>query len=711
MSDAADHDRHADEPALQQKLAELRRLLLGAAIHHNLPLGGGLDHIDDGGYYSRDGLYALDDDQLDAETRLGHKKNYMRALMEYADGDDMMAPANDDIDADTDESDDGDQQGYPERSDSKRRRSSQRRSAAGTTATTATSNLPSVDDSIHVSPSSKFASRISRVPFDNLLQDTGSVPDLVSDHHEHEQEGHGELSPAVPSTPHANPVDDVFQSLAFAASPELQLAPFAGFKENPTITNGDDDDELPVKSASRPSDPVLNMIKEEGETARVDHAPQTRPSLDRPERRNTIKKHRYEASLASTAQTMESAPSIRSLATTTSSEPEPPNTKTSPPRPMARLFSRLRNSVRSRRAIPEEDFIEKRSLTPFELSPAAQQRIAAEGAMSGSPPNAAPGSSGTVTSEPHNGMHFGRRPSSSSQSTSTLQNKKQKKENENNNNNNPKAGAFFGVDLKQSINVAPMRIRISHKGRSTSYRTFPLGVYKCCEFIRSSGCTDANLFSSADAYNVSQLKQIFNTGPSYGESFTFASNPDYTVYDAARLILIFLSELPKPLVSNSVLKSWIMLARQEGAIEPPCPQRLDTGLDFWAEALNRLPMANRSLVKHLLNLFAEILISRAAPSHGSGSGSGSGDAINEADARRLAASVARALFHTDEGKFGGRKTAAVHPTLALAFLIVKRGEYMGSLGKVDMVMGGAGRRESNMFLPSTKEMMRWKGQS
>ncbi|KAK3688810.1 hypothetical protein B0T22DRAFT_162295 [Podospora appendiculata] len=692
MSDAADHghgDRHADEPGLQQKLAELRRLLLGAAIHQNLPLGGGLDHDHDI-VQVRNGSYEFHHDH-DTETRLGHKKHYMRALMEYADGEDMAA-ANDDIDADTDDMESDDTGSNRDRSQTE----SKQRSAPGTTATSATSTMPSVDPGPiqHVSP--KFASRISRVPFDRL-QDS-SVPDLVSDQHE----GQGELSPAVPSTPHANPVDDVFQSLAFAASPELQLAPFTGFKPDPITA----DDELPVKS-----DPVLNMIKEVAEeTARVDHAAaahaagQNRPSLDRPERRNTIKKHRYEASLASTAQTMGSAPSIRSMATTTSSEPnEPPSTKASPSRPMARLFSRLRNSVRSRRAIPEEDFIEKRSLTPFELSRAAQQRIAAGESMSGSPP-AVPGSSGT-------GQSLGRRPSSSSQSTTTLQNKKQKKETRN---ENLQAGpaSFFGVDLNQSINVAPMRIRISHKGRSTSYRTFPLGVYKCCEFIRASGCTDANLFSSADAYNVSQLKLIFNTAPSYGESFAFASCPDYTVYDAARLILIYLSELPKPLVSNSVLKSWIMLARQEGAIEPPCPQRLDTGLDFWAEALNRLPMASRSLVKHLLNLFAEILISRATPHR---AGREVPVMINEADARRLAASVARALFHTDEGKFGGRKNAAVHPTLALAFLIVKRGEYMGSLGRLDaVVMGGGGagrRRESNMFLPSTKEIMRWKGQS
>ena len=49
------------------------------------------------------------------------------------------------------------------------------------------------------------------------------------------------------------------------------------------------------------------------------------------------------------------------------------------------------------------------------------------------------------------------------------------------------AGAAFGVDLKESIKIAPSKIRISHRGKSTSYRLFPLSVYKCCEFIRNSG--------------------------------------------------------------------------------------------------------------------------------------------------------------------------------------------------------------------------------
>ena len=50
-----------------------------------------------------------------------------------------------------------------------------------------------------------------------------------------------------------------------------------------------------------------------------------------------------------------------------------------------------------------------------------------------------------------------------------------------------KAPTVFGVDLKESVRLAPMKIRISHKGRSTSYRTYPICMYKCCEFIRANG--------------------------------------------------------------------------------------------------------------------------------------------------------------------------------------------------------------------------------
>jgi GTPase-activating protein SAC7 len=224
------------------------------------------------------------------------------------------------------------------------------------------------------------------------------------------------------------------------------------------------------------------------------------------------------------------------------------------------------------------------------------------------------------------------------------------------------------------------------------------------------------LFSSpGNAFNVSQLKEMFNQSPMYGENFEFEAS-DYTVYDAARLIILYLEELPKPLISSSVIRSWVQLARQEGAIEPPAP-RVETGLDFWTEALNRLPTASRNLTKHLLSLFADILIAKAGE-------------VTEVDARHLASAVSRALFHqdTEPSVMIGRATSVngrstemrkkankknAHPTLALAFLIKKRGEYAHTLKKATG-MGDPnhkGVKKDPQFLPSTREMLDWKNAS
>lgn len=164
-----------------------------------------------------------------------------------------------------------------------------------------------------------------------------------------------------------------------------------------------------------------------------------------------------------------------------------------------------------------------------------------------------------------------------------------------------------------------------------------------------------------------------------------------------------------------------MLARQEGAIEPAAPKLEDMGFDFWTEALNRLSLHNRNLVKHLLDLFAEMLMrSRAtanmlAEAQGKGKGvlgnqQGQGG-VHEVDARRLASALSRSMFHTDNMNLP--KRTAAHPTLALAFLIKKRGDYAATIGKVATATGmtttGRARRESELFLPSTREILEWKG--
>lgn len=99
--------------------------------------------------------------------------------------------------------------------------------------------------------------------------------------------------------------------------------------------------------------------------------------------------------------------------------------------------------------------------------------------------------------------------------------------------------------------------------------------------------------------------------------------------------------------------------------------------------------------------------------------------ITEANARMFAASVSRAMFHQDMDGVGpgggssgskskdvkkGMGKRNVQPTLALAFLIRKRGEYAVTLASAAMGGSGSNRaRDSTLFLPSTKEIMEWKG--
>ncbi|KAK3899797.1 hypothetical protein C8A05DRAFT_17818 [Staphylotrichum tortipilum] len=510
--------------------------------------------------------------------------------------------------------------------------------------------------------------RLSRFPFAHPCD----VPDLMPDH---DDLFGTTTSPSVsgPATPSVVP--DLFRPLTESASPDLDLTLMmpkqaAELELHPRARR------MSTKSAaSELSEGGLGVIREEDD-ANTDGVSLLTPT---------------EASGESGQHPRGDRPghwrSVSSLGSGSSGEWRPSNASAGARK--SSIFSRIRGGRPG-----EDEFFEKRSLTPVQLSPSRQGNYGDE-----------PLSPAATPTSPSFSHHLRPDPPTTTSSTSkffhrmTWLGDSQPK----------KPEAVFGVELKESIRVAPMKIRISHKGRSTSYRTYPLSVYKCCEFIRRAGGTDGYIFSlPGHTYNVAHLKTVFSLAPTYGDDFQFEGS-DYTVHDAARLILIYLEELPKPLIPPSVVKSWILLARQEGAIEPPCP-RIETGLDFWTEALNRLPTASRNLTKHLLTLFAEVLLAASGQ-------------VTEADARQLASSVSRAMFHQDVepvvagtgtgggGLMGRKKSASgkrnVQPTLALAFLIKKRGEYAVSLGEASGK--GANKRDSKMFLPSTREMMEWKG--
>ena len=211
----------------------------------------------------------------------------------------------------------------------------------------------------------------------------------------------------------------------------------------------------------------------------------------------------------------------------------------------------------------------------------------------------------------------------------------------------------FGVPLARSIQVAKGIANTKHGNGGSSSRStheYPLCVLRCVYHVRSCGLGVPDVFGvDGDRLRLGKLKETFNSAEtSYGKELDWSL---FTVHDAADLVLLFLSELPKPLIPDSVGKRWIALSRQATVRGGT---RLDQGLDFWEEALMGIRGPSRVLFKLLLNLWGDIADAAEA---------------NEMTAERLAGRVIRPLMHD--------ATARRHTDLmlGLAFIIRRRSEY------------------------------------
>lgn len=220
----------------------------------------------------------------------------------------------------------------------------------------------------------------------------------------------------------------------------------------------------------------------------------------------------------------------------------------------------------------------------------------------------------------------------------------------------PEPDDIFGVSLKKSMQMATATVKTHHDGsKGSSRRDFPRCILSCVNFIKENrGIHAPHIFGGEMAggesmVRVAGLKEAFSTAPYYGEgNIDWAA---YDVYDAAELIVLFLQQLAKPLVSETVAKRWIVLSKQATV---PNHLRLDHCIDFWDEALLGIRGAARSLFKLLLNLWGDV--ADAAE-------------LNEMTAERLAARMLNPLMHLPAGKY------TTDYMLGLAFLIRKRSEY------------------------------------
>ncbi|KAI0109968.1 Rho GTPase activation protein [Daldinia grandis] len=218
--------------------------------------------------------------------------------------------------------------------------------------------------------------------------------------------------------------------------------------------------------------------------------------------------------------------------------------------------------------------------------------------------------------------------------------------------------SVFGVQLQKSMQVAKGTSKTHHSGHGgSSRRDFPLCMQKCCFFLKNEGVEAPDIFAEpGDSYRVQKLKDIFSSGPTYGEDVNWTN---FGVYDAADLILLFLSQLPKPLIAENIAKQWIALSRQ-AMLSGSHATRLDRCIDFWEEALGGLRGPSRTLFKLLLNLWADIA---------------QAEEKNDMTAERLAGVLIKPLMHITSTKY------ETDFMLSLAFLIRRRVEYTELLKK------------------------------
>lgn len=221
----------------------------------------------------------------------------------------------------------------------------------------------------------------------------------------------------------------------------------------------------------------------------------------------------------------------------------------------------------------------------------------------------------------------------------------------------PGSNAIFGVSLAKSMQAAKSSAKTHHSGSGSSRREFPLCIHKCVNFLLKEGVEAPDVFAEpGDGYRVQKLKEAFSKAPKYGEDVNW---DNYGVYDAADIILLYLSQLSKPLVSEAVAKRWISLSRQ-ATLSGSHSTRLDQCIDFWEEALGGMRGPSRSVFKLLLNLWSAI--ADAAEK-------------NDMTAERLAGVLLKPLMHTSSDKY------STDYMLGLAFLLRKRSEYIMMLNE------------------------------
>ncbi|KAH6714433.1 Rho GTPase activation protein [Leptodontidium sp. MPI-SDFR-AT-0119] len=166
----------------------------------------------------------------------------------------------------------------------------------------------------------------------------------------------------------------------------------------------------------------------------------------------------------------------------------------------------------------------------------------------------------------------------------------------------------FGSDLRQSITFANVAISlVDSEGNSYIYGYVPIVVAKCGVYLKEKGTTVENiLYQSGSAKRIFELQTIFNSPDRYGKGLDWLQ---YTVHDAASLLLRYLKTLPQSVIPFDHYEQFVSCLEENDETRDPM-----TSISAFQKSTIDLPPLSRQLLLYLLDLLA-VFASKSDENH------------------------------------------------------------------------------------------------
>ncbi|KAI5803148.1 Rho GTPase activation protein [Geopyxis carbonaria] len=157
---------------------------------------------------------------------------------------------------------------------------------------------------------------------------------------------------------------------------------------------------------------------------------------------------------------------------------------------------------------------------------------------------------------------------------------------------------IFGVPIDKSIYYASVAITVTdNKGHSWVYGYIPTILAKTGVYLKQNGASTPGLFhTSGSAKRMTEIHARFNSPPDYGKSLDWT---EYTVHDAAGIMLRYLNLLPQPLVPPEMRAQMLDAFKND-------PTELDGKLKLFQDFFQQMKPLYRQLLLYLIDFLAVV---------------------------------------------------------------------------------------------------------